>query len=91
MQISSQSASTSSMKCEVRKMVSPCAFSSANVFQTSRRALASSPVVSSSRKTSSGLGSSASTMNSRWRSPPERLLTGLCSLSPMPKRAQSAR
>ena len=59
-QISSQRASTSSMKWEVRKMVSPSPFKSSRIFHTVRRALASSPVVSSSR-------------NTIWQTAPERV------------------
>ena len=72
-------------------MVRPSPFSSDKILHTSRRALASRPMVSSSRNTSSGLGIRARTINSRWRSPPDRLLTAFFSLPPIPNRRHSSR
>src|SRR5262245_4245426 len=65
------SCSASSKYCVVRKTVVPLLASSLTVFQTSRRASGSSPVVGSSRKMSCGFPTRLMAMSSLRRIPPE--------------------
>jgi hypothetical protein len=69
----SQRRSASSMKCVTSTTVVPRSRISRTCFQVSRRACGSRPVVSSSRKTSSGSLSKARAMNRRCFWAPERL------------------
>jgi hypothetical protein len=72
----SQSSSASSMKWVTSTTVAPSSLTRRTRSQVARRACGSSPVVSSSKNTTSGRLTRASAMNSRCCSPPDSLANG---------------